>query len=226
MVQTKLMLGGIVLLLSTLLGCFGISNGGATRSLPSKEEQIKASMLHLLEEKYGETFMIEQIDRQDANMAFSKDTFTASVHSESFSETFTARVDADGKDLVDNYPSLYWNDAIESRVQQVLDGAEGLTDIRWNVIYVLSAQTWKQEDDLNAYLAQGETYLDLTLTLPNDLNEASDNLGALCDALQKAHLQYAVACNCAGKTVIFSQKKDQPQLTREQIDQKLERSLS
>lgn len=221
-----IILGGIVVLFSTLLGCKSVEHNGKKADRLSREDKVKASVVQLLEEKYTDTFSVETLERENANMAFSQDTFKASVRSENYSGSFTARVNADGTNLIDDYPRLYWNEAIESRVQKILDSVEGLMETEWKIIYVLSAQTWKDHDNLDDYLEEGDTYLDLTLTLPSDLDKATETLNALRVALQEGHVQYAVACNCGGKIVIFSEKKDQPRLTNDEIRQKLERSLT
>lgn len=221
-----LKLGGILLLFSTLLGCLRADRSGNTVPLSGREEKIRASMVQLLEEKYGESFTVEQAERENANMAFSGDTFTAAVRSGDYPGTFTARVDAEGKNLTDDYPRLFWNADIEQRVRQALDGVAGLTGTEWKIVYVLSAQTWKPDDDLETYLQEGETYLDLTVTLPSDPEQAAGVLADLRAALQQYHLQYAVACRFGDATVIFSEKAGQPRLTDDKVWRKLERSLS
>lgn len=220
-----LKLGGILLLFSTLLGCLRVDRSGNAVPLPDREERIQVAMERLLEEKYGETFTVERPERQKANMAFAKDTFTASVRSGSYPGTFTACVDAEGENLTDNYPCLFWNTDIEQRTRQALDSVEGLTETEWKIVYLLSAQTWKADDDLETYLQEGETYLDLAVTLPSDLERAAGAMEGLRAALQQNHLQYAVACRFGDATVIFSEKAGQSRLTDEQICQKLERSL-
>lgn len=220
-----LKLGVILVLFSTLMGCLRLDRSGNAAPLPSREEKIQAAMEQLLEEKYGESFTVEQPERQKANMAFVEDTFTASVRSGNYPGTFTARVDAEGKNLTDDYPRLFWDTEIEQRARQTLDSVEGLTETEWKIVYVLSGQTWKADDDLESYLQEGETYLDLTVTLPPDLEQAAAAVEDLRGALQQNHLQYAAACRFGDATVIFSEKTGQPQLTDEQIYQKLERSL-
>lgn len=221
-----LLLGGIVVLFSTLLGCFATGHDRKEPAPSGREKAARAALVQQLEEKYGDTVTIVSLERQDAAMAFAKDSFAASVRSERYAATFNARVDADGNNLTDDYPRLYWDEDIRERVRQALTGVEGLTDIEWKLVYPLSEQTWNPDDGLDAYLDGGKTYLDLTVTLPADLDRAAETLNALRAALQKEHLQYAVACSCGGATVVFAEKKDQPRLTEEQIYRKLERSLS
>ena len=102
-----LKLGGILVLFSTLMGCLRVDRSGNAAPLPSREEKIQAAMGQLLEEKYGESFTVEQPERQKANMAFVGDTFTALVRSGNYPGTFTARVDAEGKILSQIVPGEY-----------------------------------------------------------------------------------------------------------------------
>lgn len=220
-----LKLGGIVLLLSTLLGCGRLWSGGKI-SLPGREDLFRMTIEQQLHQKYGDAFTVEQIEFEKANMAFHKGTCKAMVSSDRYEGTFTARVDNDMENLTDDYPRLYWNDTIEARVRKALDQVEDLQETEWKVVYVLSEQVWKEEDALDEYLAQGDTYLDLTVTLPADLEQAADTVHQLRDALQEEQLQYAIACSCRGGTVILTEKKGQQPLTDEQVYGKLERSLS
>lgn len=220
-----LKLGGIVLLLSTLLGCGRLWSGGKI-SLPGREDLFRMTIEQQLHQKYGDAFTVEQIEFEKANMAFHKGTCKATVRSDRYEGTFTARVDNDMENLTDNYPRLYWNDTIEARVRKALDQVEDLPETEWKVVYVLSEQVWQEEDALDEYLAQGDTYLDLTVTLPADLEQAAEMIHQLRDALQEEQLQYAIACSCGGGTVILTEKKGRQPLTDEQVYGKLERSLS
>lgn len=215
------------MLLSTLWGCWCAGKNGSASPGTDPETALRTAMEAQLEEKYGETFTVETLRREDANMAFSQDTYRATVHSAAYGADFNARVNADGSHLVDDYPRLFWKQEMENRVQQALDQLPAVVPVEWKAVYVLSAACWQPSDGIDTYLTESDSYIDLTLTLPNDGTEQTARLlNKLRDALQQQKLQYAVAVRWKGKTLVFAEKRDQPRLTDEAIRQKLERSLA
>lgn len=110
-------LGGAALILSALTGCF--RGEKADNNRPANTEEQKARIEQLLNEKYGDTFVVQSMERQTAQMAFTKAHYLAQVSSDAYPGQFRARVDTDFNEVADDYPRLYWNEEIEHRVAQV-----------------------------------------------------------------------------------------------------------
>lgn len=214
-------LGSVILAASMLYGCSQMLR----TDLPDKEDRIQASIEQQLQEKYGDTFTVEQVESEGASMAFQKATYKATVRSDRYPGEFSARLDRDMENLKDDYPRLYWNDAIESRVQSALDRVTGLSDTDWKVVYVLSDQTWTESDDLDEYLSEGDTYLDMNVTVPANLDEAVTVVDVLLDSLREEQLQYSVACSCGDSVVVLSEKSGRDPLTDERVYEKLAKGL-
>lgn len=214
-------LGGAALILSALTGCF--RGEKADNNRPANTEEQKARIEQLLNEKYGDTFVVQSMERQTAQMAFTKAHYLAQVSSDAYTGQFRARVDTDFNEVADDYPRLYWNEEIEHRVAQVEKTMPENCDAQWDIIYRLSGQTWKNTDSIEDYLMNGITYVHFTVE--TNAIDVADTALALREALQAQNLQYTTTWKLDGTTVTFGEMQGQT-LTPQEICAKFERAAS
>lgn len=186
-------------------------------------EEQKARIEQLLNEKYGDTFVVQSMERQTAQMAFTKAHYLAQVSSDAYPGQFRARVDTDFNEVADDYPRLYWNEEIEHRVAQVEKTMPENCDAQWDIIYRLSGQTWKNTDSIEDYLMNGITYVHFTVE--TNAIDVADTALALREALQAQNLQYTTTWKLDGTTVTFGEMQGQT-LTPQEICAKFERAAS
>lgn len=214
-------LGCAALILSALTGCF--RGKKADNNRPANTEEQKARIEQLLNEKYGDTFVVQSMERQTAQMAFTKAHYLAQVSSDAYPGQFRARVDTDFNEVADDYPRLYWNEEIEQKVGRVEQVFPQNYDVQWDIIYRLSGQTWKNTDSIEDYLMNGETYVHFTVE--TNAIDVADTALALREALQAQNLQYTTTWKLDGTTVTFGEMQGQT-LTPQKICAKFERAAS
>lgn len=210
--------GGVLLLISLLFGCSGKKR--AEETLPAMPQEALARQM--LEKKYGEPFSVDSVEKTPANRAFGPAVYTAAAHSEALAGTFTARWEEGSSAVADDYARLFWENSIQDRVRSAL--RPYAETAQWTVVYELSRQTWRSTDELDRYLKESETYVDLELTVSGDAAQAAGTVNAVRHALLEAQLQYAMSCSWNGASVVLSEKNGLAPLTDEDVRQKLERS--
>ena len=171
----------------------------------------------MLNEKYGDTFVVQSIERQTAEVAFAKAHYLAQVSSDVYPGQFRARVDTDFNEVADDYPRLYWNDKIKSRAEQAAQVIPEDYDVQWEILYQLSGQTWKNTDSIDDYLEQGNAYIDFMIETNAD--DAAKTALALRSALKDEKLKYETLWRLGERTVVFGEMQGQT-LTDEQIREK------
>ncbi|MCI6896755.1 MAG: hypothetical protein MR833_08205 [Gemmiger formicilis] len=210
-------LGGTALILSALTGCF--RGKKADNNRPANTEEQKARIEQLLNEKYGDTFVVQSLERQTAQMAFTKAHYLAQVSSDAYPGQFRARVDTDFNEVADDYPRLYWNEEIERRAEQAARVVPENYDVQWEILYQLSGQTWKNTDSIDDYLEQGKACA--YFTVETNADDAAKTALALRSALKDEKLKYETTWNLDGKTVTFGEMAGQT-LTEQEICEKFE----
>lgn len=212
-------LGCAALILSALTGCF--RGKKADNNRPANTEEQKARIEQLLNEKYGDTFVVQSMERQTAQMAFTKAHYLAQVSSDAYPGQFRARVDTDFNEVADDYPRLYWNEEIEQKVGRVEQVFPQNYDVQWEIVYWVTDETWKSTDSIDDYLEQGNAYIDFTIE--TNVDDVTDIALALHNALQAERLKYETAWHLGKTTVVFGEMPGDT-LTDEQIRAKFERA--
>lgn len=213
-------LGCAALILSALTGCF--RGKKADNNRPANTEEQKARIEQLLNEKYGDTFVVQSMERQTAQMAFTKAHYLAQVSSDAYPGQFRARVDTDFNEVADDYPRLYWNEEIEQKVGRVEQVFPQNYDVQWEIVYWVTGETWKSTDSIDDYLEQGNAYIDFTIETNAD--DAAKTALALRSALKDEKLKYETIWHLDGKTVAFGEMAGQT-LTEQEICKKFERNV-
>lgn len=214
-------LGCAALILSALTGCF--RGKKADNNRPANTEEQKARIEQLLNEKYGDTFTVQTLERQLAQQAFAKSHYLAHVSSDAYPGQFRARVDTDFNEVADDYPRLYWNEEIEQKVGRVEQVFPQNYDVQWEIVYWVTGKTWKSTDSIEDYLMNGETYVHFTVE--TNAIDVADTALALREALQAQNLQYTTTWKLDGTTVTFGEIQGQT-LTPQEICAKFERAAS
>lgn len=212
--------GCAALILSALTGCF--RGEKADNNRPANTEEQKARIEQLLNEKYGDTFVVQSMERQTAQMAFTKAHYLAQVSSDAYPGQFRARVDTDFNEVADDYPRLYWNEEIEQKVGRVEQVFPQNYDVQWEIVYWVTGETWKSTDSIDDYLEQGNAYIDFTIETNAD--DAAKTALALRSALKDEKLKYETIWHMDGKTVTFGEMAGQT-LTEQEICEKFERNV-
>lgn len=214
-------LGCAALILSALTGCF--RGKKADNNRPANTEEQKARIEQLLNEKYGDTFTVQTLERQLAQQAFAKSHYLAQVSSDAYPGQFRARVDTDFNEVADDYPRLYWNEEIEQKVGRVEQVFPQNYDVQWEIVYWVTGKTWKSTDSIEDYLMNGETYVHFTVE--TNAIDVADTALALREALQAQNLHYTTTWKLDGTTVTFGEMQGQT-LTPQEICAKFERAAS
>lgn len=212
----------------TLTGCrlldiFKIITANkADNNRPANTEEQKARIEQLLNEKYGDTFVVQSMERQAGQMAFTKAHYLAQVSSDAYPGQFRARVDTDFNEVADDYPRLYWNEEIEQKVGRVEQVFPQNYDVQWEIVYWVTGETWKSTDSIDDYLEQGNAYIDFTIETNAD--DVAKTALALRSALKDEKLKYETIWHLDGKTVAFGEMAGQT-LTEQEICKKFERNV-
>lgn len=204
----------------TLTGCrlldiFKIITANkADNNRPANTEEQKARIEQLLNEKYGDTFVVQSMERQAGQMAFTKAHYLAQVSSDAYPGQFRARVDTDFNEVADDYPRLYWNEEIEQKVGRVEQVFPQNYDVQWEIVYWVTGETWKSTDSIDDYLEQGNAYIDFTIETNAD--DVAKTAIELHSALRDEKLKYETIWHLGKTTVVFGEMHGQT-LTDEQI---------
>ena len=204
----------------TLTGCrlldiFKIITANkADNNRPANTEEQKARIEQLLNEKYGDTFVVQSMERQAGQMAFTKAHYLAQVSSDAYPGQFRARVDTDFNEVADDYPRLYWNEEIEQKVGRVEQVFPQNYDVQWEIVYWVTGETWKSTDSIDDYLEQGNAYIDFTIETNAD--DVAKTAIELHSALRDEKLKYETIWHLGKTTVVFGEMQGQT-LTDEQI---------
>lgn len=204
----------------TLTGCrlldiFKIITANkADNNRPANTEEQKARIEQLLNEKYGDTFVVQSMERQAGQMAFTKAHYLAQVSSDAYPGQFRARVDTDFNEVADDYPRLYWNEEIEQKVERVEQVFPQNYDVQWEIVYWVTGETWKSTDSIDDYLEQGNAYIDFTIETNAD--DVAKTAIELHSALRDEKLKYETIWHLGKTTVVFGEMQGQT-LTDEQI---------
>lgn len=214
-------LGGAALILSALTGCF--HRAGSNNRLPSNTEEQKARIGQLLNEKYGDTFTVHTVEAERVQQAFDGMYYRATASSDRYDGTFTVRVDKN-ETLVDDYPRLYFGEILTSRVVDAIAVVPASYETQWEIMYPLSVNTWRKSDSVDDYIAQERVYVDITLQMEDKAtDEVISTALALNQALQDKNVPFTAIWESGKAPIAFSNKKDMPTLTEQDIKDKFER---
>lgn len=202
-----------------LTGCMrvGLYQGGQ-----SDITSVIAGELNL---KYDDSFTVQSFERNNAIMAFNSDTYAATVLSDNYGETFQARIDTDGQNLVDNYPKVVWGSEIEQKLNNVEQSLANFNDLECKTIYHLQDSDYVTNGTLDSYLTSGDVYIDVEVTLPQDLDSAYESLNEIRHTFQNEGLQYQLGCQCGNEYIVIAEYGDLGYFSDQEVYEKLANKL-
>lgn len=202
-----------------LTGCMrvGLYQGG--------QSDTTSVIVNELNLKYDDQFTVQSIERNTANMAFQSATYTATVLSDNYGETFQARINTDGQNLMDNYPKVVWGSEIEQKLDSVEQSLANYADLTCKTVYQLQDSDYVTGRTLASYLTSGDVYVDVEVTLPQDLDSAYESVNELRHTFQDEGLQYQLGCQCGNEYIVIAEYGDLGYFSDQEVYEKLANKL-
>ena len=110
---------------------------------------------------------------------------------------------SDGSHIEDDYAALIYNDVIEDRISAIVDQYLKKDQYKYDIVYKVTAEAYKSKDQLEDYLRETDTYIDIEITLENEKPEqAAEKIFLLVQKIYENNIHFMIRLNYNGKIII------------------------
>lgn len=197
----------ILLILLFLSGC-------GLRELSAK--QAKEKILATLEQKYGEEFKIETIEKENIGQNFSRLRWKATVRNDK-GATFRTILNTDGTCAADEYAGILFG-------TQILETAENIlkeTTVKETDPSLVASYSEDFFENAEDYISSGCVSFYANLSLQGDINKATEELFRIIHAFEKSNFSYSFAVSYNGRTIYITWNTGDSKTDQNTIEKKI-----
>lgn len=174
-------------------------------------------MCNALNSRYGTDFISDNISLQGVTRVDNSTVFEALCYSSTYDSSFSVYYNEKKNQITDDYAGLLYNDILQSRLQNVPGYKDFALISDCRIVYAPCNRAYG-EDELDKYLSDGDTHLNLKISCDGGLSpEEINNLAQLIRSLREASFQCSVICSKDGETLSFYDDRTHTEPITEEI---------
>ena len=195
MVRLFVLLWGCFGMLFFLSGCSKQLGSGGLKSQSSEPSEIMKQMIY---ERYNIEVDVGAVEEESGLQAFQESTWHSTATVIDSGEEFEVFLGKKSHALSDDYPKLIYDKEIRKLLDQVIDKQALLFTDPYEIIYQPSEGIWTREDQLEDYLTDSDTFVNIPVQLDDKENDP-EKIYSLAEDLKEKGIQF---------TLIVEQGKD------------------
>lgn len=192
-----LVCGGLLIMLLLLNAC------GRNTGTQSPEDRIK----NLIEEKYGFSVQINEIEEKAGMQAFQERYYLGTVSIVDTGEEFCVLLGKKSGVLKDDYPKLVYDAGIREIIDHVLEEYPELTTASYEIHYDLSEGNWTQENQMTDYLENSDTEVGIHIVTESMSEEEARRIYSFARTLKKEGVHFTIEIKGDNNTLYISSNR-------------------